>query len=324
MRVQKVMPAPGCAGRAGRATIGRMTPHEQQFLDALASAPDTASVARSVETLLAAGGPATPGFPAAMAEALYMHLRAVSTHPAFRAWLDVYFGRRRAAFRAPGQRPNFLYYPPLAPQAWFDTGELPELAPLQGRIAAVRDELLGLLAEAPGFVPYVEKAAERDGRWRGLADSLQWSARHLVRRGLWDDALKARLPVTAAFLAEAPLAHYPPHAPEAFVSRLLPGTELPPHHGLSNIKLTAHLPVDLPPGCGIVVDGETRTWQAGDFLVFDDSFLHSAWNRGEHPRTVLIMDIWHPGLDAEERRALGHAIAVLDQVRACTATQRDS
>ena len=294
-----------------------MDPNEQRFIDALREATDGAAVERACEALARSGAPVSPAFGAAVPQALYIHLATVSEHPGFRLWLDVYFGRRPARFRSALQQPNYLYYPALPPQAWFATSELPALAPLQAAIAPVREELLGFLEGAQEFKPYVDAQAAGDRRWGRLADSLEWSARHLLRREQWDEALVSGLPATRAFLGQAPLAQYPPHAPECFISRLKPGTELPPHHGLSNIKLTAHLPVDLPEGCSITVAGETRRWQHGDFLVFDDSFLHSACNRGERMRTVLIFDIWHPGLSEEERTALAHAIAMMDRVQNC-------
>ncbi|MBB1061008.1 aspartyl/asparaginyl beta-hydroxylase domain-containing protein [Marilutibacter spongiae] len=294
-----------------------MNPGETQFIQALREARTARAVAQACEALERSGEAVTPAFGAALPAALHGHLQGVSAHPAFRLWLDVFFGRRPGRFRSPLQQPNFLYYPALPAQAWFRTPELPALAPLRDAIPAVREELLGFLGEDVAFQPYVDARAAGDRQWGRLADSLEWSARHLLRREQWDEALVARLPATRGFLEQAPLAQYPPHAPECFISRLKPGTELPPHHGLSNIKLTAHLPVDLPEGCSITVAGETRHWIHGDFLVFDDSFLHSACNRGERVRTVLIFDIWHPGLCEEERAALAHAIAVLDRVQSC-------
>ncbi len=294
-----------------------MNPSEQRFMEALRQARAPGDVAQSCDALERSGAPVSAAFASALPPVLHAHLQSVSAHPAFRLWLDIYFGRRPGQFRSASQQPLFLYYPALPPQAWFPTTDLPALAPLQAAIGPVREELLGFLEGGEGFVPYVDAQARGDRQWGSLADSLEWSARHLLRRERWDEALMAGLPRTRAFLEEAPLAQYPPHAPECFVSRLKPGTELPPHHGLSNIKLTAHLPVDLPDGCSITVAGETRQWVPDDFLVFDDSFLHSARNRGTRVRTVLIFDIWHPGLSEEERAALAHAIAVLDRVQAC-------
>ncbi|MCF7222712.1 aspartyl/asparaginyl beta-hydroxylase domain-containing protein [Marilutibacter chinensis] len=295
---------------------------EEGFGQRIAAATDVAAVVDACRWLEAEGrGRVDPQrLRQALPALLHAHLARITDHPAFRLWLDAYFGRRPAAFRSRLQQPGYLYYPALEPRAWFDIDVLPELAPLVPRIPAVRDELLAVLANAGDFSPYVSAEAARSRTWAGLADRPDWSALHLLRRGEWHRELMARLPLTDAFLAGAPLAQYPPHAPECFVSRLKPGVVLPPHHGLSNIKLTVHLPVDLPPtGCDITVAGETRIWRDGEFLVFDDSFLHSAANRSDRDRTVMIFDVWHPHLSEDERAALAHAIAVLDAVQSAIA-----
>lgn len=250
-----------------------------------------------------------------IAGSLHAHLMRVSDHPAFVHWLDCYFGFKQTRFQSPLQQPNYLYYPSLAPKAWFSTDEVPGLRELRGSIAGVRRELREHLGSSSGYAPYVSADAGQQAKWRGLAGQEAWSAIHLVRRNVWDDDRLSQLPATLTFLKAAPLAQCPPHAPECFVSRLRPGTVLPYHHGLSNIKLTAHLPVDLPPaGCTITVAGVSRTWSEDDFLVFDDSFLHSASNHAALSRTVLIFDVWHPALSNSERIGLAYSIRALDRV----------
>jgi hypothetical protein len=296
-------------------------PAERKFVEQVASAGDLAAIAAVCTT--AGGlprhvddGSARERFRNELARALHTHLARVSDHPAFVHWLDTYFGVRRAEFRSRLQQPNFLYYPALPPTAWFDTGQVPELLPIRNRIGEVGDELRGFLASTQTFSPYVPAESRRDPRWSSLADNLAWSAMHLLRREAWNEPVLAGLPRTRSFLMDAPLAQYPPHAPECFISRLLPGVVLPPHFGLSNIKLTVHLPVDLPPeGCTITVANVTRSWSPDDFLVFDDSFLHSAANLAAASRTVLIFDTWHPGLSDVERTALAYSIQALDRVK---------
>ena len=39
-------------------------------------------------------------------------------------------------------------------------------------------------------------------------------------------------------------------------------------------------------------------------LAFHDSFEHETWNGSDLTRTVLIVDLWHPGLTEIERRAI--------------------
>lgn len=256
---------------------------------------------------------------AGIAPRAYDYLRRVSAHTAFHAWLDTYFGKRAGAYRSPQQRPGFIYYPSLPPQPWFETARLPAMDALRASIPAVAAELRTWLGGDRTFSPYVADEARASSLWRELAGNPAWSSIHLVRGGKPDASLLEQLPETAALLQRAPLAQLPPHAPEAFVSRLQPGVELPSHYGVSNIKLTAHLPVDIPEsGCTLTVAGESRSWPDDDFLVFDDSFLHSAANRSQRPRTVLIFDIAHPGLDEEERAALAHAIRAMDVLNATT------
>jgi aspartyl/asparaginyl beta-hydroxylase (cupin superfamily) len=73
-----------------------------------------------------------------------------------------------------------------------------------------------------------------------------------------------------------------------------------------------HLPLVVPPGCRFRVGGETREWRVGEGWVFDDTIEHEAWNDSEHPRYVLILDVWSPRLSPEERTAIAEIIAATD------------
>mmetsp|Transcript_25687 Transcript_25687/g.72223 ORF Transcript_25687/g.72223 Transcript_25687/m.72223 type:complete len:423 (-) Transcript_25687:31-1299(-) len=53
---------------------------------------------------------------------------------------------------------------------------------------------------------------------------------------------------------------------------------------------------------GMIVAGEARPWT--EPLVFDTSFVHSAYNDGDAPADYLHIDFYHPELTADERRAL--------------------
>lgn len=297
-----------------------VTPFEQDFLDQVAHARGLEEIflacERFAESNSAAPG-VDPGRPqAALGDALHAQLSKVSTHPAFQRWVDSYFGRRPERFSSRLQQPSYIYYPTLVPAPWFDVAQVPQLASLRERVPAVRAELLEMLDAQSGFCPYVESTAARDPRWRQLAGSEAWSAIHLLRGGTWNPRVTSALAATREFLAAAPLAYCPPHAPECFISRLRPGVVLPAHFGVSNIKLTVHLPIDLPPsGCSITVGGIPKSWTPDDFLIFDDSFLHSAANHSGRDRTVLIFDVWHPSLSEDERRAMAYSIAVLDRTQ---------
>ena len=53
---------------------------------------------------------------------------------------------------------------------------------------------------------------------------------------------------------------------------------------------------------GMIVAGEARPWT--EPLVFDTSFVHSAYNDGDVPADYLHIDFYHPELTADERCAL--------------------
>ena len=48
------------------------------------------------------------------------------------------------------------------------------------------------------------------------------------------------------------------------------------------------------------VGKETRRWQQGCAIVFDDLYEHEVWNRTGENRIVLIVDLWHPELTPRE------------------------
>ena len=73
------------------------------------------------------------------------------------------------------------------------------------------------------------------------------------------------------------------------------------HTGAANTRLTVHLPLVIPPGCGFRVGGETREWKVGEAWVFDDTIEHEAWNRSAESRAILLFDVWNPELSALER-----------------------
>jgi aspartate beta-hydroxylase len=114
-------------------------------------------------------------------------------------------------------------------------------------------------------------------------------------------------------LAAAPLIRIGGHSPESLYSVLQPGAHIPPHTGVVNCRLVVHLPLIIPSDCGIRVGSETRGWEEGNCIVFDDTFEHEAWNRSGHTRVVLIFDIWNPHLTEAEREGIRTATEALGE-----------
>jgi len=227
-------------------------------------------------------------------------------------FVDLYLGRRAPQYPHAAQRPSFLYFPGLAPRPFFEREEFDWCQGLETATIDIRTELEALLKSPEALKPYVDINAADTAQWTGLNKSLQWSSFHLYKAGEKIEENCRRCPATLAAVEKLPLPHMPGHTPEIFFSILKPGTHIPPHFGLGNHKLAVHLPLIVPPDCAIRVGNETRNWEAGRCLIFDDSFRHEAWNKSGELRAVLILDIWHPQLTEPERTAV---TATLDVTR---------
>ena len=223
---------------------------------------------------------------------------------------EIYVGLRPADYWHALQRPAFIYMPDLTPQAFFDRSQFDWASELESATATIRGELEAALDAEQGFAPYVQVDKGQDPQqWRELDGSRRWSALHLYKAGTRSDENCKRCPQTAGIVESLQLPMIPGHAPEALFSVLQPGTHIPPHFGLANYKLVAHLPLIVPPDCTIRVGNETRGWTEGECLVFDDSFQHEAWNRSGERRSVLILDVWHPQLSQAEREGITALVA---------------
>ncbi len=77
-------------------------------------------------------------------------------------------------------------------------------------------------------------------------------------------------------------------------SSLGPGTYIGPHFGATKAVLRCHLGLMVPEDCAIRVDKETRSWQSGKCLIFDDTLEHEAWNKSDRTRVVLLIDFQRP------------------------------
>ena len=146
-------------------------------------------------------------------------------------------------------------------------------------------------------------------QWAKLNHSRDWTAIHLINRGEVVEANARHCPRTMALLAKFPQPQISGCGANAMFSLLAPGTRIPPHGGVANFRLVAHLPLIVPGGCWFRVGGETREWRRGEAFVFDDCIEHEAANESDALRVVMIADCWHPDLGAAERAAIAAIVA---------------
>lgn len=211
------------------------------------------------------------------------------------------------------QQPSFTHFPRLPAIQFFEREEFPWVAAIEEATDDIRGELQALLSDSrEKFSPYLTHAPDEPlNQWRELNQSRRWSALFLYKDGARQEANAARCPKTLAALEHAPIVKIPHRGPTSLFSLLEPKTRIPPHTGTTNTRLTVHLPLIVPPGCGFRVGTQTREWQPGKLLIFDDTIEHEAWNDSDQERVILIFDIWNPLLTPAERDLMTVATAAI-------------
>jgi aspartyl/asparaginyl beta-hydroxylase (cupin superfamily) len=158
---------------------------------------------------------------------------------------------------------------------------------LEDNWEAIRDEALAVL-ERPEFVPPLRDVSPDHSR---IATDEKWKVFFLVGYGYEVAGNTARCPVTSKLIKSVP------GLISAFFSIHTPGTHLPRHYGPTNGMITCHLGLQIPQdrnGCRIAIDDRDYNWDAGRFLIFDDTYYHEVWNDTDENRVVLLMHVERP------------------------------
>jgi hypothetical protein len=227
-------------------------------------------------------------------------IKLAGTSPQMREAFDLLTGKTELYL----QQPNMFFFPGLPHRAWFERDEFDWVEEVESYTEAIIGELGNVIGDAETFEPYVKGQPGRPNPNNPLLNDQSWGAGYLWRDGERQDDLADSVPSAMKALDAVKMPMVPDRAPTAIFSRLKPGTHIQPHHGMLNTRLICHLPLIVPDGCGIRVGAETRSWEPGKLLIFDDSIEHEAWNRGTADRTVLLFEIWRPEISAEDREVL--------------------
>ncbi len=224
--------------------------------------------------------------------------------------LDMVMGQRTIY----PQQPSVFYYPYLAQRQFFERDEFEWVAELEAATPAIRQELLALVNDGADFRPYIEDEPNRPQRdFHGLTNDSSWTALYLWKDGALVEENAARCPRTVEALQAVPMSHIGARTPAVLFSRLEPGAHIPPHTGMLNSRLICHLPLIVPPGCWLRVGNETREWQEGKLLIFDDSIEHEARNPSGELRIILLFDVWRPELTDSERQGISAIFETIDR-----------
>ncbi|XP_054863335.1 aspartyl/asparaginyl beta-hydroxylase isoform X9 [Amphiprion ocellaris] len=186
----------------------------------------------------------------------------------------------------------------LKAQPWWtpkDTGYTDLVKMLERNWKTIRDEALAVMDQSTGrFVPEEENLREK-GEWGQYT--------------LWQQGRKVGnscqgAPKTCSLLERFPEATGCKRGQIKF-SVMHPGTHVWPHTGPTNCRLRMHLGLVIPKqGCRIRCTDQTREWEEGKVLIFDDSFEHEVWQEADSFRLIFIVDVWHPELTQYQRQTL--------------------
>ena len=212
---------------------------------------------------------------------------------------------RAGVWEHPSQRPSHFLRGLLA-KPWHDARDFAPCRVLLAAYEQIRAEALQLLRVDASEARHTSTSVFCSYLSSALAAG-DWADVGLYYNGMRNDKNARRAPVTSSLLgSDESLRRDATSCPfgSAYFSLLRPGTRLSAHCGPTNARLRAHLALVVPDGdicirCG---DEPPRRWVEGEVLLFDDSFEHEVWNLTEQPRLVLIVDLWHPQLDSDEKR----------------------
>jgi aspartyl/asparaginyl beta-hydroxylase (cupin superfamily) len=222
--------------------------------------------------------------------------------------IDLLLGRKQRYL----QQPTGYFFPGLPDSQFYDPGDFPWSTSVEAAAADIRDEYLAAMAAGGELKPFMASSPDHPPQLTGMAGSLDWSAYHLFETGRRVDEHIARCPRTWAAVSQLPIPMLLGVAPSVFFSVLRPGAHIKSHHGVLNTRLVCHLPLSIPPDCGIRVGNDSRTWEEGKLLIFNDAIEHEAWNRSDQARVVLIFEIWRPELAPKERQAVTAMYEAID------------
>jgi aspartyl/asparaginyl beta-hydroxylase (cupin superfamily) len=165
---------------------------------------------------------------------------------------------------------------------------------LQTSYQAVRAEFLNIL-----LCGQLKLHPQSRGGPRTEISDGDWNIFEILSDGRANSANAVLAPRTSRTLMSLPEVTTNPNG-LAYFSVLDPGVHIKAHCGPTNSRIRIHLGLLVPAGATMRVGHETRPWQEGACTVFDDSWEHEVVNRSEFLRAVLLFDVWHPDMTADQ------------------------
>lgn len=205
-------------------------------------------------------------------------------------------GENRAKY-IENQAPTVFYMESLPAKIWYSEQDYPK----EVSILETASNLDIIISE------FLVISQDLDVGWASnQVASGGWHLFHLFNQGVRLEENCKRCPQTTKIIEELPLFMSNCAFGNVMFSVLLPDTVIDSHCGPTNVRIRCHLPLKAPEGYFICIAGQERSWKENNVLIFDDSFYHEVYHRGNmlEARVVLMIDFWHPGLSFEEKQII--------------------
>lgn len=192
------------------------------------------------------------------------------------------------------QQPD-MFFPGLTARPWHDPADFDWVPRVEAAYGEILEELMSLRTldgGGDGFHTF----RDNDGSLPFAGDG-SWNYYLFFHVGRRVEENCARCPRTTEILESIPRLNR--YGTAAF-SALGPNTEILPHWGEHNGELRCFLPLTGLEGCEFLIAQEKRRLEPGRCLVFDDTYYHRVWHRGDRTRLVLHFDFFHPDWSDDE------------------------
>ena len=127
----------------------------------------------------------------------------------------------------------------------------------------------------------------------------EWTTYNIIKNNQQDPPASDNLPILCHLLN-----NLPSFMGWAFISVLHPNTNIPLHRGEHNFKLTCHIGISGFEQSYFKINEQKLYWKEKEYFVFDDSQVHEVIHKGSEDRIVLVIDLFHPDLNYNEKRSI--------------------
>ncbi len=211
-----------------------------------------------------------------LASVLFMRLRGRTFESWPRQMSDF------SSFMVPFNLPAYLFSKiPCKPI--IDKSHFPEIQVIEDNWEIVREEALKLYDS--GYITTHDdlpaSSFYKDNRWKSF----------------YLKAYNNQIPSAYIYAPKTmELINQVPYMNLALFAVLMPGKTINQHHDPFSFTVRYSLGLSTPNSddCGIVVDTQDYKWKDGDSIIFDENYMHNAYNHTDTPRLILMTDLDRP------------------------------